>query len=151
MTDEELIQSLNETSIIGLTVWGESRSEPPEGRQGIVNVIANRVKAKRPGFGLTPRDVCLKPWQFSCWSPTGWIGNYESVLAAARQLSRGETTGPILRACVELAQGIVTLADLTRGATHYITADLLREKPPAWAKGLTPLVRIGQHVFFRAA
>jgi len=153
MTESTLLAALSESQVLALTAYGEARDQPIDGRIAIVNVIRNRVKAQRASFGRTARAVCLKPWQFSCWRPEGGKANYDVVLAAARTLTQPDgIVGPILRECVWIAEGALAGAfrDSTRGATHYLTAALYGAAPPAWARGLTPVCRIGAHVFFVA-
>jgi N-acetylmuramoyl-L-alanine amidase len=154
VTDHELIATLPARTIVGLTIYGEARGygEGIEGRAGVANVIRNRVKAQRPHFGLTASEVCLKPLQFSCWTPVDGPTNYATILYAARLLASGQAAGPRLAECLWIADGMLSglLGDNTNQATHYLTADLLAQKPPAWTKGLTPVARIHSHVFFIA-
>lgn len=152
MTDHELIASLSECNVVALTLYGEARGEAIEGRIAVANVIRNRVKAGRAGFGLTSRDVCLKAWQFSCWLPQGGADNYATVLEAARTLTRPPdlVTGPILTECVWIAEGLLAwrFGDTVKGATHYVTSALYASRKPAWAVGLTPVASIHSHLFF---
>lgn len=155
MTDTDLIASLPERDILALTLWGEARSEPIEGRIAIANVVRNRVTAQRASFGLTPREVCLKPWQFSCWRLEGGAENYAQMMDAARLLDTStRATGllsPIFRECLWIAEGLLTdrFGDNTKGSTHYLTVTLYRLHPPAWAIGHVPTVQINSHLFFK--
>lgn len=55
--------------ILARTIYGEARGEPWEGKIAVAWVVRNR--AERGGWwGDTIREVCLKPWQFSCWNET---------------------------------------------------------------------------------
>lgn len=147
MTDHELIGSLSPEETLALTLYGEARGERIEGRIAIACVVRNRVDAKR--YGRDAKAVCLAPWQFSCWKPAGGPANYETVIDAVRNRKRGEE-GPILRECVWVAEGVLDrrVQDTTRGATHYMTRALWESKPPKWAIGRTPVIGIGNHVFF---
>lgn len=152
MTDLDLIDTLTARQIVALTLWGEARGEPMLGRAAVASVIWNRVQAQRKGWGLTPRDVCLKPWQFSCWRPSGGEANFGDVLAAAHTLRRGEPIGPVLRECLALADVLLAgeLEDVTNGATHYLTRELFRsDRCPIWARNVTPCAEIGAHVFLK--
>jgi cell wall hydrolase len=147
----ELVMALTEPQVLALTIFGEARGEPIEGRIAVASVIRNRVNAKH--YGASFRDVCLKPWQFSCWLPQGGPQNYETVLAAARQFVRVDgKLGPDLRECVWIADGTIadTVRDRVKGATHYATFEILASaKPPAWAKGFEPVCTVGHHAFFK--
>jgi N-acetylmuramoyl-L-alanine amidase len=148
MTDLELIHSLSDAEIVALTIWGESRNESHIGRTAIAHVVENRVKAKRPGYGLTARAVCLRPWQFSCWTPKGGVINYGRVMDAARALFNRVPLGPALLDCLAIVDTLDGIPDPTEGATHYMTRQQF-EDAPKWARGLTPCASIGNHLFFK--
>jgi hypothetical protein len=141
---------LSEPQVVGLTLFGEARGEPVEGRIAVANVIRNRVVAQRRTFGLTPRDVCLKPWQFSCWRQEGGAANYGDLLSAARLLSRGVLAGPMLRECLWIAHGLLDrqFGDSVHGATHYLTAELFARNRPVWSVGHDPVCHVNSHLFF---
>lgn len=157
MTDAAAIALLSTDQVLAITLYGEARSEPVEGRIAIASVIRNRVNAdlgndqKPDWWGEGYKGVCLAPWQFSCWTPKGGEQNYADVMAAVHTAVNGAPIGPVLRECAWLALGIIggDLRDRVNGATHYLTADLFRINPPKWAKGKTPLVRVGAHLFFK--
>lgn len=157
MTDTERIALLASDQVLAVTLYGEARSEPVEGRIAIASVIRNRVNAdlgndqKPDWWGEGYRGVCLAPWQFSCWMPQGGQQNYDVVMAVVRTLVNGQGVGPVMRECLWLALGIISgdLADRVSGCTHYLTADLFRMNPPKWTKGKTPQVRLGPHLFFK--
>lgn len=150
MNASALIDQLSEADVVALTLFGESRGEPIEGRIAIASVIRNRVAAHRASFGLTPRAVCLQPWQFSCWMPEGGSVNYGVVLDAAYHLL-SKDTGPMLRECLWITDGALAgmFHDTVRGSTHYLTAALFASHPPAWAAGQTPACKVNEHLFFR--
>ena len=60
--DRQLTQ---EQRIIAMTILGEARGEGEAGMYAVGCIIAQRSIA----WGKTPRQVCLKKWQFSCWNP----------------------------------------------------------------------------------
>ena len=149
--DADLISVLSDRDVIALTLWGEARSEGPEGRLAVANVIRNRATAHK--FGTTAREVCLWPYQFSCWMQAGGAENFGLVLDTARFLSAGNRPGPLVRECQWIAQGLLTdsFVDNTHGATHYLTASLYAAAPPTWAVSARVLAHIGNHIFLRAA
>ncbi len=156
MTDLDVIATLRArpngpTSIVGVTLFGESRGTGPAERAGIASVILNRVKAQRPSWGLTADAVCLAKWQFSCWTPAGGPANYETVMDAVRMVIRQEPViGPSLTVCLALAAEVVSgsLPDSVKNSTHYLTRSLYAVHPPAWTHGLTPACQIGATLFF---
>lgn len=152
MTDQELIGQLSERDVVALTIWGEARGQSVKGRAAVASVIGNRVKAKRFGKGF--REVCLKPFAFSCWCPEGGQANYETVMAAARICLRTDAAiGPALRQCRAMADLLMAgeLPDGVKSADHYLTRELFASNPPAWAKGQTPVCTVEAHVFLKVA
>src|SRR5262245_42215511 len=124
MSDAEIVARLTPSQRVGLTLYGEARGSSRALRVGIASGIGNRVKAQRSGWGLTADEVCLKPKQFSCWSPAGGVANYRTVIAAALLLSKGfeiHAHEPVLAECLVLGAEVVAgvLADTVHGATHY--------------------------------
>ncbi len=153
LTDAPLIAQLTPVQRVGLTLEGEAGGASRALRAAIASAIANRVRARRPSWGLTADEVCLRPRQFSCWSPAGGAANYRRVIAAAQQLAAGAPiASPSLKACLALAAEVITgaLPDSVAGATHYYTpaAMVPRDRMPAWAVGLTPVARLEGTLFF---
>ncbi|HEY8343328.1 MAG TPA: cell wall hydrolase [Calditerricola sp.] len=127
-----------------LTLIGEARGEPDEGKIAVAWVIRNRAEmdlgndGKPDWWGDTIYDVCLKPWQFSCWNEGD---------PNRKVLDTTSTSDPIYRACRAIVDAVLAgeYPDPTHGATHYCTLTLT----PAWAKGRVPVAIIGRHKFFR--
>jgi N-acetylmuramoyl-L-alanine amidase len=150
MTDQAIKSALNPTQTLAVTLYGEARGEPIEGRIAVACVIRNRVKAGR--FGADYKAVCLKKWQFSCWLLEGGAANYDATIAAASSLlSRTEPSPDLLKESLWIAEGVAlnVILDRVKGCTHYMTKQLFRADPPSWAEGLTPLVTVSNHVFFK--
>lgn len=131
--------ALSEQEIVACTLWGEARNQGEQGLRAVACVIANRwhTNYRRRKSAV---EVCLDPWQFSCWLKND--PNQPRMLAVARK-----PDGPYLQALL-LAQELLqrTLQDITRGARHYYASSL--RTPPAWARGKYPCVVIGDHLFF---
>ena len=127
--------------VLARTLWGEARGEPIAGIEAVAAVVANRARiaAERGGWwwGATIRDVCLKPWQFSCWNSGD--PNRPRLLA----VGRGD---PVFETCVRIARraALGLLADPTGGATHYHAVGV----GPYWAAGRSPSAVIGRHLFY---
>lgn len=127
--------------VLAQTIYGEARGEWAAIDGGLAaliavgNVVMNRLQNGRL-FGTTIRDVCLKPYQFSCWTDL----NRTAIQKAE---------GPVWALCKEVAEGVALREwpDLTKGATHYYADSLAI--PPYWAKGQCVRVKIGHHLFFK--
>lgn len=149
MTESELIAALTDTEVVALTIFGEARGAGPDGMRAVADVIRNRVLAKRYGGW---REVCLRKWQFSCWTPVGGPSNYLTVISAAKSIVFKTPPPPGLATCWAIAVETVEGArpDSVLGATHYLV-DALYNNPlkcPKWAWRLQPVARVGSHVFF---
>lgn len=151
----EVTAALANFQVVALTIWGEARGASPALRAAIASVIVNRVKQQRKAFGLTPREVCLKPWQFSCWKAEGGKANHDAVMAAASVLLAGDgglsrTMHECVALALEVTKGI--LADTVQGATFYYSpaAMVPKGRMPAWAVGLTPVAEIDGTRFYKA-
>lgn len=128
--------------VLARTLWGEARGEPVAGIEAVASVILNRVaiaKAKgRYWWGNDVITVCQKPYQFSCWNRSD--PSYRKLLAVTDKNIHFAT-------CLRIARRALAgaLPDLTCGATHY-HADYVS---PDWARGETPTVIIGRHLFYK--
>lgn len=135
-----LLMLRDPADILARTIYGEARGELIKGKEAIAAVVLNRVKRARARdcwWGNTVVEVCLKPWQFSCWNASD--PNRLKVM----------TVGPankVFRACRRVARRALQgrLKDPTGGATHYHAAG----HAPPWARGRTPSAAIGRHQFY---
>lgn len=127
--------------ILARTLFGEARGEPVRGKEAVACVVLNRVRrARRRGgwwWGGDIVEVCLKPWQFSCWN------------AGDPNRARIETvtdSDRVFRSCQRIAERALagTLTDPTKGATHYHA----RGVHPPWAWHKAPSAEIGRHLFY---
>lgn len=147
--EQALLSHLDDAAIIALTLYGEARGEGPAGRIAVANVLRNRLLCNRTAFGLTLRDVCLRPKQFSCWNPSD--PNFALLLDTAKLLTDGATVGPVLRECRWIADGLLSgsFVDNTHGASHYLRTELIQTT--AWSRDQRVLAIIGAHSFLRVA
>ncbi len=139
--------TLSDLDVLALTIYGEARNQPVEGKIAVGNVCRNRLKTNR--WGHTYERVCLAPMQFSCWSPQGGLSNYTTLKALAAQIMDGHPpVDPILAECYWVASGITGGAarDNTENATFYHVVTMA--KFPSWAVGQVPVATIGSHVFY---
>lgn len=127
-----------DADILARTMCGEARGEGDQGMIAVANVVMNRV-AKPCWWGKTIRQVCLKPYQFSCWLHDD--PNYPIIENLNEQFS-------IYNDAVCLAKQVMAgdIPDNTNGATSYYAKSMA--EPPSWAADKTPCAVIGNHLFF---
>lgn len=138
--------------ILARTLWGEARGEDRQGREMVANVIMNRVNAdlgndgKPDWWGEGVVEVCLAPWQFSCWLP-GDPNRAKLVAVTAEDR--------VFAQCLDIAAAALAgdLPDRTAGATHYLNPEVTKKQNrgglPKWVRGRTPTAIHGRHHFFR--
>jgi cell wall hydrolase len=133
---------LTDLETLALTLYGETRGEPHDGKIAVANVIKNRATLHSQTIGA----VCLCPHQFSCWQLEA-----QTLAEADRRLVAG-TPDPPLVECERVAAGVIagTVVDNTNGATHYYAPAVMVPpgRVPTWAAGLTPCATVGHHLFF---
>lgn len=151
MTRDQLRAAISPQTAVVCTLLGEASNEPIEGQVAVACVIRNRALHPR-WWGRDWKGVCLQKGQFSCWWEA--TANTERVYALANALFTGQAaTGS--RSTVGQLQWIAAgvmddvLLDVSGGADHYLTTDLLRRNPPAWAIGKRRVREVGAHSFFR--
>jgi N-acetylmuramoyl-L-alanine amidase len=135
--------------ITARTLYGEARGEGKQGIIAVACVIVTRAMIAadymdahgepHPLFGDgSLASACQAPLQFSCWNKD------DPNLKVIKSVT---TSDPVF----SMAVGIATeaendqLDDITDGATHYYAKG---SPMPEWAKGKTPCVVIGSHLFF---
>ena len=129
---------MNDQEAVARTLWGESRNQGEQGMTAVACVIVNRVNAKK-WWGKTFHDVCLKPYQFSCWLPSD--PNFAKLKAVGLEDAQYRMAWDIAG---EAVTGI--LEDITGGATHYYA---MGTPKPKWADGQLPVCTIGKHIFYK--
>ncbi len=153
MTDAEVISTLNDVDALALTLFGEARGEPLEGKAAVASVVMNRVKHP-DRYGDTIRDVCLQPKQFSCWN--GGDANYARLMGMAERMKANhlgtDPDGATMAECVWVAEGYAKglLRSRVDDCDHYLTRQLwLSPQRPSWAEG--PVIPVGSQVFLQVA
>lgn len=137
-----MIASLPPLIVMALTVWGEARGEPPAGQRAVAWTIRNR--ADHPcWWGRDLTDVCLKPYQFSCWNHND--PNYPRLINEA---TRGRPDFKAVRLiCESVMLSTSADDDPTNGADHYCTRAVAAKT--SWTHGRVPVAEIGNHLFYR--
>jgi len=121
------------------TVWAEARGEGSQGMHAICNVVMNRVKANS-WWGKTPKEVCLKKSQFSCWNKSD--PNYSKLIAVTESDKNFKTAKQLATAAVN-----GSLFDITNGATNYLALKSLKTVP-SWVNDMKVVANIGNHTFY---
>ncbi|MHA1597935.1 MAG: cell wall hydrolase [Alphaproteobacteria bacterium] len=127
--------------ILARTLYGEARGETVRGKEAVAAVIVNRVhRARQRGgywWGDTLENVCLKPWQFSCWNEGD--PNRAKIEAVTPD-------NRVFQSCIRIARRAAAgaLEDPTNNATHYHGS----HANPPWARGQAPSAVIGRHLFY---
>lgn len=130
-------------TVLAKTLYGEARGEGRAGMEAVAHVILNR--AKRGGWwGSTVSQVCLHPWQFSCWNKN----DPNSKVLEALRIDTDKEPPAYLRAHAAAAAVMAgDVPDPTQGSTHYHADTIL----PQWAAGLEVAAHIGRHRFYNSA
>ncbi len=128
----------NDLKILAKTIYGEARGELNNfGLAPLIavgNVVLNRFRKK---FANSISDVCLAPYQFSCWNQKD--PNYE-------KLKNLDESSSIFKTCLDVSENLIEgkWPDLTDGCDHYHAKSI----KPYWAGQLTPKRVFGNHLFY---
>ena len=124
--------------ILAKTIYGEARGELSNfglaALIAVANVVLNRAKKR---FAPSVRDVCLAPYQFSCWNRGD--PNYF-------KLKELDENNRIFKICLDVAKNVLNEAwpDLTDGCDHYHRKSM----QPFWAVYIEPKRSFGNHLFY---
>ena len=127
--------------VLAQTIYAEAHDGGLSTMEAIANVVMNRVKhAQKVGsywWGNNVKDVCLKPFQFSCWN---------GVHPFHKWLHKNKNGNLIYGICERIAVRAIKglLKDNTHGATHYHSKQI----NPKWAHAAVPCAEIGNYVFY---
>lgn len=121
--------------ILARTIYGEARGESERGQIAVGLVVMNRYRSNKWFAGQTIADTCTKKRQFSCW-------NLEDPNLDKIRNMNEKTLKKYNMIAYSIIQG--EHADITNGATHYHTVNIL----PKWAIGKKPCAKIGSHIFY---
>lgn len=128
--------------VLTQTLWAEARGESDEGQEAVAAVIMNRYAVKYRG-ARTVADVCLTPWQFSCWN-----AGDPNRAAIARVTAAPDDAFVRVRGIAQRALGMAgpTIRAMPADVRHYYAASM--RPPPSWSLNQAPYRRIGAHIFY---
>lgn len=127
---------ISDDLIATLTIWMEARGEILAGKAAVGEVLLNRQKTGH--WGKTVAEVCLAPYQFSCWN------TQDSNRLAAIVLM---TDHPSYQDCVTAWQMAKNGSQNAKGATFYYNPAGVSQTP-AWAKSSLLRAIVGNHRFY---
>lgn len=118
--------------IVAITILAEARGEGKSGMYAVACVMSQRMKERKK----TSAQVCLQPYQFSCWNKN------DPQRPHLRKLLKHK----LAPYAMALAKDIKSLdLTFTAKANHYHT----KRVSPYWSKGKRPVKIIGNHLFFK--
>lgn len=123
------------------TVSGEARGEILEGQTAVAWVILVRASWVPPEWwGHSISQVCLKPYQFSCWLPGPDLTHIQNLKTSDKEYQ------DILEICQKIIDGETPDPTISIGhATHYCVTGT----PVSWKKPGLPCMVIGRQSFYR--
>jgi spore germination cell wall hydrolase CwlJ-like protein len=127
-----------DSDILARTVYGEGRGELHKFGIASLIAIANvAVNRKKKNFAKTIAEVCLMPYQFSCWNKNDV--NHTKIT----NISDNDF---VFKVCIKVAENILTekWPDLTDGCDHYHE----KNDKPFWAIHHEPKRIFGSHCFY---
>ena len=123
-----------ENDIVAMTILGEARGEGYAGMYAVACVIKQRSINRK----LTPAQVCLERWQFSCWNEKDKNRpKLQRLLQANTQQSRWAKA---------MAKHLMNLeTNYVKQADHYCTLNTNNK----WTRKSSPVKIVGNHKFFK--
>lgn len=140
---------LEPDEIGGLTVYAEARGESNAGRIAVATVILERVD-KQGWMGKDIEEVCLMPFQFSCYLVSD--PNRPKLLLIAKNFKTRLAEDRVLSDCFNafhnVAAGIVPRdPDLAKAhCCQYLTTQA--KAGVDWWKKMKFIKKIGSHEFY---
>jgi spore germination cell wall hydrolase CwlJ-like protein len=141
---------LKDDQIMGLTIYAEARGEPREGKIGVGSTILERVE-HRDWDGKTIMEVCLWPYQFSCYLPSDPNrGGLLNIAQNPRNFYPGGKTLKTLRDCVDIARWMIAgTTPKNTTALQYLNPLTAAKTKGKWlAAGMKVVMKIGNHEWF---
>ena len=129
---------------LALNVYHEARDQPFIGQVAVAQVVMNRVYDDR--YPDHPCEVVFQGPPYS-WKPDFPVRHRCQFSWYCDGKSDKVYDEDAYRQALTIAHGVYydDLDDFVEGATHYHATYVL----PEWAESKTPVVQIGQHMFYR--
>mgnify|MGYP006241666035 FL=1 len=129
---------------MALNIYHEARDQPFIGQVAVAQVVMNRVRDDR-----YPDTVCdvVKQGPTYSWKPDFPVRHRCQFSWYCDGKSDKAYDEDAYRQALTIAHGVYynNLDDFVEGATHYHAVYVL----PEWAESKTPIMQIGQHIFYR--
>jgi len=138
---------LDDARLMALTIYGEARGEIYDGKVAVGSVILERVE-HRGWDGKTVSEVCLMPYQFSCFLPDD--SNFAALKLIAGDWDVKKMNSPVLRECYSIASGLLA-GEIRRTpeiTAHHATQYKTIKCKAAWAEKMKKVAVIGRHEFY---
>ena len=126
----------SEQRIVAQTILAEARGD---GRAGMYAVAAC-IKVRAQKRNLSFKQVCLQPYQFSCWNKNDPNRKKMDLLLT---LPQAEYAWQLARNMDKVNTEVINQAD------HYMTIKLWKTGKVKWARGQKPVAFWGGHAFFK--
>lgn len=130
------LSSQHANEVVAAVLILEAGGEPLGGMEAVYEVIKNRAKSKNK----SEYEIVKEKYQFSCFNKKS---DEEIIIAAKYDLLKFPQK--IWNKAILLVENKPE-TNITKGANHYHTKNI---KPPYWAKGKTPIKKIGNHIFYK--
>ena len=129
---------------LALNIYHEARDQPFIGQVAVAQVVMNRVYDDR--YPDHPCEVVFQGPTYS-WEPDFPVRHRCQFSWYCDGKSDKVYDEDAYRQALTIAHGVYydDLDDFVEGATHYHATYVL----PEWAESKTPVVQIGQHMFYR--
>jgi len=145
----ETFGHLTDEKLLALTIYGEARGELEAGKIAVGSVILERVE-HRNWDGKTIREVCLMPYQFSCYLPGD--PNFPILKKIAADPGKAAAGNVTFRLCSDVAAGLLS-GSIPRNpliqASHccqYLTP--FAKAGVDWWKTMNLVATIDHHEFY---
>jgi spore germination cell wall hydrolase CwlJ-like protein len=128
----------SQRDVVAMTILGEARGEGKAGMYAVACVIAQRsIEWKRNGKSITPKQVCLQEWQFSCWNKND--PNRKKLPTLLKTHQHAAYAKLLATNINNLQRSYVSNAD------HYCHVNTHNY----WTRTSAPIKVIGKHKFFK--
>jgi N-acetylmuramoyl-L-alanine amidase len=139
--------NLTDYQLMALTIYGEARGEKYEGKVAVGSVILERVD-HRDWDGKNIHEVCLMPYQFSCFLPDD--PNFQALKLIADDWDNKIKQSQSLRDCLNIT-GLLLTQSINRTpeiAKYHATQYKTIKCEAAWSKKMKLVATIGNHTFY---